>query len=105
MSMRASVSAATSGSEVWKITRAPSAEAPRNWLLSAPLPPVGPVETKSVVLWFPHAAAHARSQQSAVPASAPVFALFICPPKQRRQQPPLLTPKSGNYGHEPHFSC
>src|SRR5215213_8228527 len=84
MSMRVSVSAATSGSDDWKKTRAPSAEAPRNCALKAPLPPVGPVETRLVVLWLAYAVAHARSQQSAVPASAPLFALFTFPPKQKR---------------------
>jgi hypothetical protein len=51
MSIRASVSAPTSCSFDWKKTRLPSADAPRNWLLIAPLPPFGPVDTTAVVLW------------------------------------------------------
>jgi hypothetical protein len=48
--MRVSVSAATSCSFVWKKTFVPSVDAPRNWLETAPLPPFGPIEIRSVVL-------------------------------------------------------
>src|SRR5688500_9135429 len=106
MSMRVSVSAATSCSLLWKKTRVPSAEAPRNWLLIAPLPPFGPVDTSSVVLWFPHAAAHERSQQSAVPASAPVFAVFNFPPsRDGLPGTPLLNHQSRNPQHRMGLSC
>ena len=81
-------------------TRAPSADAPRYWLLIAPLPPFGPVETSPVVLWFPHARAHARSAQSAVPASAPgPRPLQFSPKAERGAQAPLLNPKSGKREH------
>ena len=62
--------------------RLPSADAPLNWLLTAPLPPLGPVDTISVVLWLPQAAAGeaARTRPAA------------------RLLPPQLHPQSGESG-------
>ena len=79
MSIRVSVSAATRASLLWKKTRLPSADAPRNWLLTAPFPPAGPVETTVVVLWLPEAVAHIAS--AVTNAATITAALFNSPPK------------------------
>jgi hypothetical protein len=64
---------------LWKKTRLPSAEAPLNWLLTAPLPPAGPVETIAVTLWLPHAVAHIAN--AVVSAASITAALFTITPK------------------------
>jgi hypothetical protein len=64
---------------LWKKMRVPSAEAPLNWLLTAPFPPAGPVETISVTLWLPQAVAHVAS--IVANAASTTAALFTITPK------------------------
>ena len=82
MSIRVSVSAATRASLLWKKMRLPSAEAPRNWLLTAPFPPAGPVETIAVTLWLPQAVAHIASASRT--QRAPLLPSSIHPQSHRR---------------------
>ena len=83
MSIAASVSALTSGSAVWKKTRVPSADAPRNTAALVPLPPVGPCETTSVSVWLATAVDAASSDAQSASSNA-ANARFKSPfPSQR----------------------
>src|SRR3954454_14169187 len=83
MSIAASVSAATSGSLVWMNTRVPSEEAARNTAGKAPVPRVGPVETRSVTLGLAYAGTAAASDTAKAARSARIARFMLVFPLPR----------------------